>query len=390
VDHGGIVRSIYNEDHEAFRAVVRKFIESEVVPHYSEWEEAGHPPREFYRRLGELGYLGIQAPVEYGGGGESSFKYRAILTEEAARAAVTLGDSAIHSNIVLPYLLRYATEEQMKRWMPGFVSGEIMTALGITEPGTGSDMAGIQTRATLAPDGTHYILNGAKTFITGGGTADIVLVVARTAPAPTENRRGGLSLLCVETSSEGFRVGRTLKKIGLRASSTVELSFTDVRVPVENRLGEEGEAFTYLTDNLAQERLALALGAWAQADTAVRLATDYAKQRDVFGKQLSTFQNTKFVLAECSTEVYAAQLMIDECLRLLDEEKLTPADGARVKLFCTETASRVIDKCLQIHGGYGYIMDYPIARLYADIRVSRIYAGSSEMMKTIIAKDMGL
>lgn len=384
------MRTIYNEDHEAFRAVVRRFIESEVVPHYADWEEAGEPPREFYLRLGELGFLGIQAPIEFGGGGEPSFKYRAILTEEAARAAVTLVQSALHSNIVLPYLLRYATPEQMKRWMPGFISGEIMTALAITEPGTGSDMAGIQTRAVLSEDGTEYILNGAKTFITGGGSADLVIVVARTSAATPEDRRGGLSLLCVDTKSEGFQVGRTLKKIGLHASATVELAFTDIRIPVENRLGEEGRAFTYLTDNLGQERLALALGSWAQAEAAVRLATDYAKQRDIFGKHLSTFQNTKFVLAECSTEVYAAQLMIDDGLRLLDEEKLTPADGARIKLFVTEVASRVIDKCLQIHGGYGYVMDYPIARLYADIRVSRIYGGSSEVMKTIIAKDMGL
>lgn len=384
------MRSIYNAEHEAFRSVVRRFVESEVAPHYAEWEEAGHPPREFYRRLGDLGFLGIQAPVEYGAGGEASFKYRAILTEEAARAAVTLGDSAIHANIVLPYLLRYATQEQMERWMPGFVSGEIMTARAITEPGTGSDMAGVQTRARLSEDGTHYILNGAKTFITGGGTADLILVVARTAAATPEDRRGGLSLLCVETGSEGFQVGRTLKKIGLRASSTVELAFTDVHVPVENRLGDEGKVFSYLTDNLAQERLALALGACAQAETAVRLATEYAKTRDVFGKHLSSFQNTKFVLAECSTEIYAAQLMVDECLRLLDVGELTPADGARVKLFCTEVASRVNDKCLQIHGGYGYVMDYPIARLYADIRLARIYAGSSEVMKPIIAKDMGL
>ena len=383
-------RTIYTEDHEAFREMIRDFIAREVEPVFPEWERQGHPPRDFYRRLGELGVLGIQVPAEYGGGGEPSFKYAAVVTEECARAAVTFGNYGVHSNLILPYFLEHATEEQKQRWLPGFCSGELMTAIAMTEPGTGSDLAGIRTQATLSEDGSHYVLNGAKTFITGGVLADLVLVVARTSPPDPADRRGGLTILCVDTTSEGFSVGRKLEKIGLKSSDTAELSFVDVKVPVANRLGEEGHGFKYLTHNLPQERLLIAMGGAASAAAALRFAIEYVKDRKVFGQPVASFQNTKFVLAECATEVEAAQIMVDRAIELLDSGELTVPDAAKVKLFATEVAGRVIDKCLQLHGGYGYILEYPIARLYADTRVSRIYGGTSEVMKTIIAKSLGV
>ncbi|MFD0690410.1 acyl-CoA dehydrogenase family protein [Actinomadura fibrosa] len=379
-------RTLFNEDHEAFRETIRDFIEAEVAPVYDQWEEAGHPPRDFYNKLGELGVFGIQVPEEYGGAGETSFKYQAVISEECARAGVSFGGYGVHVNLVLPYLLKYASEEQKKRWLPPFISGEMMTAIAMTEPGTGSDLAGMQTTAKL--DGDHYVLNGAKTFITGGVLADRVLVVARTSPATPENRRAGLSILAVDTKSEGYAVGRKLEKIGLRSSDTAELSFTDVRVPVEDLLGEEGRGFEYLTHNLAEERLGIATSSYASAAAAVEFARKYVQERTVFGKTVSSFQNTKFVLAECATEVEAARSLVDRAIEALDAGELTPADAAVAKLFCTEVQQRVVDKCLQLHGGYGYILEYPIARLYTDARVARIYGGTSEVLKTIIAKDI--
>ena len=382
-------RTVYDEDHESYRKMLRDFIEKEVVPVHDQWEEQGHPPREFYDRLGELGVLGTQVPEEYGGGGIDSFKYAAIAIEETTRAGVSFGSYSVHANLILPYLM-HGTEEQKKRWLPGFASGEIMTAIAMTEPGTGSDLANISTRAVLSDDGSHYVLNGAKTFITGCALADMILVVCRTRPFDPDDRRAGLSILCVDTRSEGFSVGKKLKKIGLKASDTAELSFQDVRVPVENLLGEEGAGFRYLTSNLPQERLTIALGGAASAEAAIGFATRYVKERQVFGQPVASFQNTKFVLAECSAEAQAARIVADQALEALDARELSVADAARAKLFCTEGAGRVIDKCVQLHGGYGYIWEYPIARLYADTRVSRIYGGTSEVMKTIIAKDLGL
>jgi acyl-CoA dehydrogenase len=379
-------RTVFNEDHEAFRQTIREFIAAEVAPVYEEWEKAGHPPREFYNKLGELGVFGIQVPEEYGGAGETSFKYQLIISEECARAGVSFGGYGVHVNLVLPYLMKYASEEQKKRWLPDFISGDMMMAIAMTEPGTGSDLAGIQT--TAKRDGDHYILNGAKTFITGGVLADRVLIVARTSPATPENRRAGLSILAVDTGSEGYSVGRKLEKIGLRSSDTAELSFVDVRVPVEDLLGEEGRGFEYLTHNLAEERLGIAASSYASAAAAVGFAKKYVQERTVFGKTVSSFQNTKFVLAECATEVEAAQALVDRCVEALDAGELTPADAAKAKLFCTEVQARVVDKCLQLHGGYGYILEYPIARLYTDARVTRIYGGTSEVLKTIIAKDL--
>jgi alkylation response protein AidB-like acyl-CoA dehydrogenase len=383
-------RTLYTEEHESFRAMIREFIAKEVTPHYEEWERDGRVPRALFHKLGELGVMGFGIPEEFGGTGPASYKFQTVMSEEQARAAVHFGHYGVTTGIVLPYLLHLANEEQQRRWFPGIASGETVLCIAMTEPGTGSDLAGIRTTATLSDDGTHYVLNGAKTFITGALNSELCVVVART-DAPTEqDRRFGLTLLVVPTDAEGFAVGRKLKKIGLRASDTSELSFTDVRAPVENVLGEAGRAFSYLGRNLARERLAIGVTSVATAAAAIGFARDYVKERMVFGKPVAAFQNTKFVLAECAAEVEAAQALVDKGIELDDTRELTGADAARIKLVATETAGRVIDKCLQLHGGYGYMLEYPIARLYADTRVSRIYGGTSEVMKTIIAKDLGL
>ncbi|MGY0541254.1 acyl-CoA dehydrogenase family protein [Nocardioides sp. YJ-D4] len=383
-------RTIYTEDHQSFRETIRSFIEKEVTPVYDEWYEAGIVPHDFYLKLGELGVWGIQVPEEYGGAGIESFKYSAVITEELARAGVSFGGSSTHVGLCLPYLLKLGTKEQMERWMPGFVAGEEMWAIAMTEPGTGSDLAGMTTNAKLTEDGKHYILNGAKTFITGGVNADRVIVCARTAPASADDRRGGITLLAVDTSLPGYEVGRKLDKLGLKVSDTAELSFTDVQVPVEDVLGEVGKGFSYLGQNLPVERLGIAVGAYAQAAAAVEFAKAYVHDRKVFGTTVASFQNTKFELAACKAEVDAAEAVVDRAIEAEDAGTLTAAEAASAKLFCTEVAHRVIDRCLQLHGGYGYMNEYPIARLYADNRVNRIYGGTSEVMKLIIAKDMGL
>jgi acyl-CoA dehydrogenase len=383
-------RAVFDTDHESFRKTLRAFIQAEVVPQYQEWYEAGIVPKDFYRKLAELGIFGIEVPEEYGGAGIASFKYMAIQYEETARAGISFGGSSVHGALCLPYLLKLGTPEQLAAWLPGFVSGETMFAIAMTEPGTGSDLAGMLTTARKSDDGSHYILDGAKTFITGGVNADRVIVCARTSPSLPDDRRFGISLLVVDTKSEGYTVGRKLDKIGLRTSDTAELSFSGVVVPAHDLLGEENKGFSYLGQNLPQERLGIAYGAYAQAAAAVRFTKEYTKQRTVFGQEVASFQNTKFELAACQAKVDAAQAVADRALEALDADELTPAEAASAKLFCTEIASEVIDRCLQLHGGYGYINEYPIARLYADNRVNRIYGGTSEVMKTIIAKSMGL
>ncbi|MFF0699985.1 acyl-CoA dehydrogenase family protein [Streptomyces tendae] len=383
-------RTVFNEEHEAFRAMIRDFVTREVVPHFADWEEAGLPPRELYRKLGALGVMGFGIPEEYGGPGDPGYKYQAVFHEECAYAGVMLGHHSLSTGIVLPYLLDLADDEQRKRWLPGVATGDIMLCIAMTEPGTGSDLAGIRTTATLSADGTHYVLNGSKTFITGALNSELCVVVARTSPATEDDRRAGLSLLVVPTDSQGFAFGRKLQKIGLRSSDTNELSFADVRVPAENLLGEEGQGFEYLGRNLVRERLAIGAEAIARARAAITFARDYVRERQVFGTPVAHFQNTKFVLAECDTEVVAAEALCDRALDLEEAGELSAADAARVKLFGTEVAGRVIDKCLQLHGGYGYILEYPIARMYADTRVNRIYGGTSEVMRSIIAKDLEL
>jgi alkylation response protein AidB-like acyl-CoA dehydrogenase len=383
-------RTVFDDDHENFRKVLRSFIESEVVPSYQEWFDNGIVPRDFYYKLADLGLFSIEVPEEYGGAGVKSFKFSAIESEETARAAVSFGASGAHVALCLPYLLTIGSKEQLAAWLPGFSTGETMFAIAMTEPGTGSDLAGMRTTATLSDDGEYYLLNGAKTFITGGVHADRVIVCARTSPQRENDRRFGISLLVVDAKSEGYTVGRKLDKIGLRTSDTAELSFSNVKVPAFNLLGEENDGFSYLGKNLPRERLAIAYGAYAQAQAAVEFAKQYTKERQVFGTSVASFQNTKFELAACQAKVDAAQAVADRALEALDADELTPAEAASAKLFCTEIASEVIDRCLQLHGGYGYMNEYPIARLYSDNRVNRIYGGTSEVMKTIIAKNMGL
>jgi alkylation response protein AidB-like acyl-CoA dehydrogenase len=383
-------RTVYTAEHDAFRKIIRDFIATEVTPYYAEWEAAGRAPRDLFRKMGALGLTGFGIPEQYGGAGEVGYKYLAVISEEAAYAGIMLGHYSLSTGIVLPYLLNLADDEQKARWLPDIASGETMLCIAMSEPGTGSDVAGIRTTARLSDDGTHYVLNGAKTFISGSRNAELCIIAARTSPARADDRRHGLSLLVVPTDSAGFAYGRRLDKIGLHSSDTNELSFTDVRIPVENLLGEEGKGFSYLGQNLPRERLAVAVSAVASATAAIAWTRDYVRDRTVFDRPVASFQNTKFVLAECDTETTAAQAMLDKAMDLEEQGELSAADAARVKLFATEVSGRVVDKCLQLHGGYGYILEYPIARLYADIRVNRIYAGTNEVMKTIIAKDLGL
>ncbi|AVV46003.1 acyl-CoA dehydrogenase [Streptomyces sp. P3] len=380
-------RDVFTADHEAFRELVRDVVAKEVVPHYTEWEKAGRLPRSFFERLGSLGLLGVAVPEEYGGGGQPDYRYNVVLQEEAARALVTLGTVRTQLDVVLPYFLAYASEEQRRRWFPGLASGRLLTAIAMTEPGTGSDLAGIRT--TAVRDGDHYTVSGAKTFITGGLLADLVIVVARTSTDP-DDRRAGLTLLVVEDGMPGFTRGRVLDKMGIKVQDTVELAFDEVRVPVANRLGEEGRAFAYLGHNLPQERMTVAVGSVAQARAALDTTIAYVRERNVFGTPVASFQNTKFELAAVDAEIEAAQAVLDRAVLELVDGRLSGADAARVKLFCTEMQARAVDRCLQLFGGYGYMLEYPIARLYADARITRIYAGTSEVMKVIIAKSLGL
>ncbi|OBH43449.1 acyl-CoA dehydrogenase family protein [Mycobacterium mantenii] len=380
-------RTLFQAEHDEFRSNVREFLARRVVPDYSSWVDKHTVPRRFFTDIAAIGVQGMPFDAAYGGAGLPDYRYNMVVQEEAARALVTLGTLRTQTDVIAPYFLKYCNTEQRNRWFPGLVSGELLTAIAMTEPGTGSDLAGVRTRAVR--DGDSYVINGAKTFITGGGLADLVIVLVRTG-ADESNRRSGLSLVVVEAGAPGFEKGRRLPKLGLHVQDTVELSFSDVRVPVANLLGEEDAAFSYLGHNLAQERLAIAVGAMAQARATVDLTVDYVNSREVFGTTVGHFQNTKFELAAMSAEVEAAQTMIDRAVLDLVDGQLSSPDAARVKLFVTEMQGRVVDRCLQLFGGYGYITELPIARLYADARVSRIYGGTSEVMKSIIAKSMGL
>lgn len=378
-------RTLFNEDHEAFRATVRAFYAEQVVPDYAEWERAGAPPREFWTAAGKLGLLGIQVPEEFGGGGQDSFLFNVILTEESQHAGIALGGLRMHTDIAMPYFLHHANAEQQSRWLPRLVSGDAVVALAMSEPGAGSDMKAIQTRAVR--DGDNYIVYGSKTFISNGANADLIVTAVKTDP---QAGREGLSLLVIEGDSPRLIRGRKLEKLGLKSQDLAELIFDDVVVPAENLLGEEGKGFAYLTENLAQERLSIAVNSQAAAAKALRDTIEYTKGRKAFGATVSSFQNTKFELAACATEIEAGQSLLDRALLAHEDGKLSAADAAMVKLYCTELQGRVIDRCLQLHGGYGYMMEYPIARAYADARVSRIYGGSSEVMKVIIARSLGL
>ncbi|CAN5788775.1 acyl-CoA dehydrogenase family protein [soil metagenome] len=380
-------RTLFDAEHQMFRDSVRGFVATSVVPYHDKWDDEGIVPRELFTGAAEIGMLALQAPETYGGGGIADFRFNQVVLEEFHYAGVAPAGLSIslHNDIVLPYFTEQTNDQQKERWLPGICSGQSITAVAMTEPGTGSDLASIAT--TAIRDGDHYVVNGAKTFISNGINADLVVTAVKTDPV---QRHAGMSLVVIERGMEGFERGRNLDKIGLHAQDPAELVFNDVRVPVDHRLGEEGQAFSILTANLAQERLAIALSGVAAARAAVVWTLDYVKQRTAFGRPIGDFQNTKFVLAECDTEVTLAESFTDQCVLALNEGALAAADASRAKWWCTELQKRVIDRCLQLFGGYGYMREYPIARAYADARITTIYGGTTEIMKTIIAKDLGL
>jgi alkylation response protein AidB-like acyl-CoA dehydrogenase len=380
-------RSLYESDHDAFRESFRKFVEQEIVPHDDRWAKDSIVPRELFATAGKSGFLGIDVPEEYGGGGVKDFRFNAVITEEFMRsgaAAAGLG-LTLHNDICMPYFLAYCTEEQKQRWLPGIVSGELITAIAMTEPGIGSDLASMST--TARREGDHYVVNGAKTFITNGINSDLVITAVKTDPS---QKHKGISLLVIERGMEGFERGRNLDKLGQHAQDTAELSFTDVRVPVANLLGEEGKGFTQLVTNLPQERLSIAVAGVAASRAALGWTLDYVKERKAFGSPIGSFQNSKFVLAEIDTEIDIAEHYVDDCIRALNAGELTAVDASKAKYWCTELQGRVVDKCLQLHGGYGYMNEYPIAKAYADARITRIYGGTTEIMKEVIGRSLGL
>ncbi|WP_219413505.1 acyl-CoA dehydrogenase family protein [Pseudonocardia nigra] len=381
-------RTLYEDDHEAFRESFRRFLDAEVVPHHEEWEAAGIVPRELYATAGKSGFLGMEVPEEYGGGGVRDFRFNSVMAEEVMRcgaAAAGLG-LTLHNDICLPYFLAFCNDEQKRRWLPGICSGELITGIAMTEPGTGSDLASIAT--TARREGNEYVVNGAKTFITNGINADLMITAVKTDPG---QKHKGMSLLVLERGMPGFERGRNLDKLGQHAQDTAELSFTHVRVPVANLLGpDEGQGFTQLVTNLPRERLSIAIAGVAAARTALEQTLDYAKQRTAFGQPIGSFQNSRFVLAELATEIDIAEHYVDDCVRALNAGELTAVDASKAKWWCTELQGRAVDRCLQLHGGYGYMNEYPIARAYADARITRIYGGTTEIMKEVIGRSLGL
>jgi alkylation response protein AidB-like acyl-CoA dehydrogenase len=378
-------RTHLTDEHDLFRASAETFVEREMTPHDQEWSDAGVVPRDVFRKAGDAGFLGMAAPTNHGGGGVDDFRYNQVLGEALQRdgmAAAALG-LTLHNDICLPYLLSLANDEQQERWLPGVCSGELIMAIGMTEPGAGSDLAGVATRANR--DGDHYVVNGAKTFITNGINADLVIAAVKTDPS---QRHGGMSLLVIERGMDGFERGRNLEKVGMHAQDTAELFFTDVPVPVANRLGEEGQGFRYLVTNLPQERLSIALAGVAIAETALGWTLEYVRQRHAFGKPIASFQNTQFALAEMRTEIDLAQTYVDRCVMALNERELTAVEAAQAKWWCTELQNRVVDRCVQLHGGYGYMLEYPIARAFVDARVTSIYGGTTEIMKDLIGRSI--
>ncbi len=376
-------RDLFDADHDAFRDTVRTFLAKEVAPHHAQWEADGHVDRAVWTAAGAAGLLGTDVPEEYGGGGVDDFRYNCIVTEEISRSGFSGLGFPLQNDVIAPYLLRLATPEQKRRWLPGFCSGEIITAIAMTEPGTGSDLQGIRTTARRTDDG--WVLNGAKTFITNGILSDLVIVVARTDP---DAGARGFSLLVVERGMPGFERGRNLDKVGMKAQDTAELSFTDVRVPAENLLGQEGQGFIHLMQNLAQERLSIAVGSVAGAAAALDMTLDYVRERTAFGKPVSAFQNTRFELAEMSTEVDVTQAYVDLCIRRHVETELSVADAAKAKWWASDVLKRTVDRCVQLHGGYGYMLEQPIARAFVDSRVQAIYGGTNEIMKEIIGRTL--
>ncbi|MFC9944929.1 acyl-CoA dehydrogenase family protein [Streptomyces pratensis] len=376
-------RKIFTEEHDAFRETVRTFLSKEVLPHYEQWEKDGIVSREAWLAAGRQGLLGLAVPEEYGGGGNADFRYSAVIAEEFTRAGVSGLALGLHNDIIGPYLTDLATEEQKRRWLPGFCSGEIITAIAMTEPGAGSDLQGIRT--TAEDKGDHWLLNGSKTFISNGILADLVIVVAKTSP---EGGAKGLSLLVVERGAEGFERGRNLDKIGQKSQDTAELFFNDVRVPKGNLLGELDGAFIHLMTNLAQERMGIAVAGIAAAEYLLEITTRYVKEREAFGRPLSKLQHIRFEIAEMATECAVTRTFLDRCIVDHSEGTLDAVHASMAKWWATELQKRVADRCLQLHGGYGYMTEYRVAKAFTDGRIQTIYGGTTEIMKEIIGRSL--
>ena len=380
-------RAIFEPEHKDYRESVRRFLAAEAVPHHEQWEREGAVPRELFAKAAEKGMLAMAVPEEFGGVGVDDFRFNQIIVEEVGYANVAGSGLGItlHNDICLPYFLEYCSPEQRERWLPGIADGSLITALAMTEPGIGSDLASMSASARRE-DG-HYVVNGAKTFITNGINADLVITAVKTDPS---ERHRGISLIVLERGMEGFERGRNLEKLGMHAQDTAELFFNDVHVPVENLLGEEGKGFTYLVSNLAQERLSIAIAGVSSAQAALDITLDYVKERTAFGQPVGSFQASRFALAEIKTEIELATVFVDQAVIALNAGELSPEDAAMAKWWSTELQGRVVDRCLQLHGGYGYMLEYPIARLYNDARITRIYGGTTEIMKEIVGRSLGL
>jgi alkylation response protein AidB-like acyl-CoA dehydrogenase len=376
--------SIYTQEHEDFRSTVREFLEREVVPHHDQWEKDGQVSREVWTKAGGQGLLCFDVDEEYGGAGVKDFRYNMVVAEEISRVGASGLGFPVHTDVIVPYISSLATDEQKRRWLPGLVSGELISAIAMTEPGAGSDLQGIRTSAV--DKGDHYVLNGSKTFISNGIMSDLVIVVARTNP---EAGHQGISLLVVERGMEGFERGRNLEKVGLKAQDTAELFFDNVHVPKENLLGEEGSGFISLMNNLPQERVSIAAIAVAACEHVLQLCLDYAKEREAFGRPIGKFQHNRFLLAEMVTEVHIARVFVNDCVMRLNAGEVDTALASMAKWWTTELQKKLVDQAVQLHGGYGYMMEYPVARAFVDSRIQTIYGGTTEVQKEIIGRMLG-
>ena len=378
-------RTIFDEEHDMFRESVRSFIDKEIVPNHEKWEHDGKINKEMFQKAGSLGFLGMAVPEGYGGGGVEDFRYNAIINEEIQHAGVVGSGMCItlHNDVCLPYFINYCNEEQASRWMPGLVDGTLMSAIAMTEPSIGSDLASMGTSAVR--EGNGYLVNGSKTFITNGINSDLVITAVKTDPS---EKHKGMSLLVLEDGMEGFERGRNLDKLGMKSQDTAELFFHDVYVPEENVLGGEGAGFLTLVKNLPQERLSIASTGTASAQAAFDWTVEYVTEREAFGQKISSFQNTRFELAEMKTELDMAWVFVDRQIEALNDGELSAEDAAESKWWCTEMQLRIITRCLQLFGGYGFMNEYPIARAYADARVQTIYGGTTEIMKEIIGRQI--
>ena len=380
-------RAIFEPEHKDYRESVRRFMAEEVVPNHEQWEEDGLVPRELFAKAADKGMLAMGVPEEFGGLGVDDFRFNQIVVEEVGYAGVAgsgLG-MTLHNDICMPYFLEYCTDEQRQRWLPGIADGSLITALAMTEPGIGSDLASMSATA-IREDG-HYVVNGAKTFITNGINSDLVITAVKTDPS---QKHRGISLVVLERGMEGFERGRNLDKLGMHAQDTAELFFNDVHVPADNLLGEEGKGFLYMVSNLAQERMSIAIAAVSSAQAAFDVTLEYVKERTAFGQPVGSFQASRFALAEMKTEIELATVYVDQAVMALNAGELSPEDAAMAKWWSTELQGRVVDRCLQLHGGYGYMLEYPIARYYNDARITRIYGGTTEIMKEIVGRSLGV